>query len=70
MKRKTYRLLTMIPFVKPAMMVLGANEFMFCAPGLADGSFDPIFEYARKHPDNVITQKLGNQILAQAIKQK
>lgn len=70
MKKKTYRILTMIPFAKPVMMLLGKSEFMYCSPGLADGTFEPIFEYAQKHPDIVITEKLGHKILSQAAKQK
>jgi hypothetical protein len=41
----------------------GNSEFMLCSPGLADGTFGPIVEYAKKHPDEVITERLGKKLL-------
>lgn len=63
MKKKTYRLLKCIPFATAILRLTGNSEFMLCSPGLADGTFGPIVEYAQKHPDEVITERLGKKLL-------
>ena len=63
MKKKTYRILKMLPFGKVVLHLTGNGKFIFCSPGIAEGIYQPIFEYAKEHSDEVITQKLGDEIL-------
>lgn len=64
MKKKTYQLLKCLPFATTILHLTGNSEFMFCSPGLADGVFDPIKQYAKKHPDEIITERLGKKLLS------
>lgn len=68
MKKSTYRILQKIPVVNLVVFALGYKELMFCTPMLFDESTKLIMEYAKKHPDVLITEKLGSEILKGNIK--
>lgn len=63
MKKKTYRILKKLPLGEVILRLTGNGEFMLCSPGISEGVFQSIFEYANAHPDEVITEKLGRKLL-------
>ena len=65
MKNETYNLITMIPFVEMILRKKGDARAMLCSPMLADETFmNPIREYLKIHPDEVITDNILREILA------
>lgn len=61
MKKKTYSILSKLPLVN-LVADLVCKPIMFCSPGMANGAFDDLVEYARKHPDVIITEKIAKEI--------
>ena len=61
MKKKTYSILSKLPLVN-LVVDLVCKPVMFCSPGMVDGAFDDLVEYARKHPDVLITEKVAKEI--------
>ena len=56
MKTKTYRLLTMIPFVEPILRMQGNARVLMCSQMRGrEEIMKPIEEYIKTHPDEVIT---------------
>ena len=65
MKIKTYRLLTMIPFVEPILRIQGNARALICSPMMeCEEIMKPIEEYIKTHPDEVITDNILNEILS------
>lgn len=65
MKIKTYRLLTMIPFVEPILRIQGNARALICSPMMErEEIMKPIEEYIKTHPDEVITDNILNEILS------
>lgn len=61
MKKKAYTILSCIPVVSAIADAI-IKPVLFCSPGLSDGVYDPLIEYMKKHPDELMTEKLANQI--------
>ncbi len=61
MKKKTYSILSKLPLVSLVVDFV-CKPVMFCSPGMADGAFDDLAEYARKNPDILITKKIAEEI--------
>jgi hypothetical protein len=65
MKTKTYRLLTMIPFVEPILRMQGNARALMCSQMMGrEEIMKPIEEYIKTHPDEVITDNILNKILS------
>ena len=65
MKLKAYRLLTMIPFVEPILRLQGNARALICSPMMEHKEImKPIKEYAKTHPDEVITDNILKEILS------
>lgn len=65
MKIKTYRLLTMIPFVESILRMQGNARALICSPMMErEEIVKPIEEYIKTHPDEVITDNILNEILS------
>ena len=65
MKIKTYRLLTMIPFVESILRMQGNARSLICSPMMErEEIVKPIEEYIKTHPDEVITDNILNEILS------
>ena len=65
MKIKTYRLLTMIPFVESILRMQGNARALICSPMMErEEIMKPIEEYIKTHPDEVITDNILNEILS------
>ncbi len=65
MKTKTYRLLTMIPFVERILRSQGNARALICSPMMERKEImKPIEEYIKTHPDEVITDNILNEILS------
>lgn len=64
MKRRTYDILNRIPIVNIALVALGYYEMPECSQGMQEGLYEPIWEYQRKHPDEFITNRMAEEILA------
>lgn len=61
MKKKTYKILSKIPIIN-ALTDIIVKPVLFCSPGIADGIYDDLFEYMKKHPDILMTDKLAKTI--------
>lgn len=65
MKNKTYKLLTMIPFVEVFLRTQGNARAQICSQMLErEEIMKPIMEYSKIHPDEVITDNVLNKILS------
>lgn len=65
MKLKSYRLLTMIPFVEPILRLKGEARALICSPMReCKDIMQPIEEYIKSHPDEVITDNILLSILS------
>lgn len=66
MKKKTYTIISHIPVLGPVVRLI--CEPQMCSPGMADGVYDPVREYAKLHPDIQITKGLVQKILRESRK--
>ena len=65
MKIKSYRLLTMIPVVELILRSQGNARALICSPMRERKEMmEPIEEYIKAHPDEVITDNILNEILS------
>lgn len=68
MKKKTYNILSRIPFIGTYINYVVCDPTFNCSPFLASESADVLREWALKHPDEVITRKIGREILTKKIR--
>lgn len=63
MKKKTYDVLSKIPVVN-VIAYLSCKPILFCSQMLDDGEIPKLLEeYAKKHPDELITEKVLKEIM-------
>jgi hypothetical protein len=63
MKKRTYNILTVIPFMKYLLSAAGIEEFKLCSQACIDFKIDKIREFEFKNPDVLITPKVAMKIL-------
>lgn len=68
MKKKAYNILSRIPFISTYVNYVVCDPTFTCSPFLESESADVLREWALKHPDEVITRKIGHEILAKKIR--
>ncbi len=61
MKKKTYRILSTIPFVNIIISLI-CKPVMFCSPGISDGAYDDLLSYMKDNPDILMTETLAKKI--------
>ena len=67
MKKKAYNILSRIPFISTYIKYVVCDPTFTCSPFLVSESADVLREWALNHPDEVITRKIGREILAKKI---
>lgn len=61
MKKSTYNTLSKIPIVGTIAQII-CSPILFSSQGIADGTYDYLRDFAKKHPDILITDKLAKDI--------
>lgn len=66
--RYSSRAIMAICLVGAALHIKSNRRMLICSPMMDDGIASPITEYIKNHPNTVITEELGEQILRSVYK--
>lgn len=63
MKKKTYKVLSAVPFVGSIVTVL-CDPLLSCSPAMDDGLPEQVTDFMEAHPDTFVTKRLLKEIMA------
>lgn len=63
MKKKTFEMLSRVPIVGTIAKLVLVDPSVFCSPARDEGLISAVNEYAKAHPDELITKKVYERIL-------
>ena len=67
MKRRTYEVISSIPIFGRLAKII-CDPYLFSSQGRADGTYDALLEYMKKHPDVLMTNKLAEEVYQGKVK--
>ena len=68
MKKNTHDLISRLPLGKAVLFALGQDKMLMCSSFMETEGYAKIMNFAKEHPDVVITRKLGTKILNGKVK--
>lgn len=68
MKKSTHDLISRFPLGKTFLLITGQDKMLMCSSFMETEGYTKIMNFAKAHPDVVVTRKLGEKILSGKVK--